>query len=290
MRVEANVRQFPNALCRLAAAAQDSSRPWRTHVPACSTRRHLNANQTQVLQQDMSTGTQYLLCGTVALSSFLLSGCGSADETQLIAQLRELGAIVLPDVNQKASSLILPNDKDQIDGVIELLPKLKHLKSFGAIGSPVTDDALVAVGKLDSLTAIDVSDTGITDAGVAHLVGLPKLSSLNLSGTKVTSQCLPDLGKIESIEMLNLANTELSGGFEHLHGCKISWLVLSHLTLSDVDAVAISEHPQLKRLSASEGVELSETAIDTLRAKGLVLDLPSRNGPSASEDSAAATE
>ena len=225
------------------------------------------------LSRELLTCVSITAFVTLAISSSILGCGGSAREKAAVDQLRQLGALVVLDINKHASSLVLPNDGEKIQQAMPLLPRLRYLTSFSGINTPITDEALVTVGQLKSLTNVDLSGTGITNVGVSHLVGLSKLSSLNLASTKVTSNCLADVGKLKSIDILNLANTSLSGGFEHLAGCQdLSWLVLSELKLSDADAAAIAEHPNLKRLSAAAGVDFSEHAKNILLAKGIQLD------------------
>ncbi len=201
-------------------------------------------------------------------------GCGGAAEKQAADELKTLGALVVRDVNKKASSLVLPGDVEKIQQATPLIPKLTHLTSFSAINTPISDDVLVSVGRVKSLTNLDLSGTGITNAGIRHLVGLRKLSSLNLASTKVTSACLADVGKLSDLKILNLAGNTITGGFESLEGCKeLTWLVLSHVKLSDADAQTIADFPSLKRLSITPGVEISGAAKSELRKQGIQLDL-----------------
>jgi len=144
----------------------------------------------------------------------LCIGCGN--EQQAVEELKALGFQVVNNVREQPSVLIMQGDADRMAAAIPLLPQLSHLSAINALNSGITDDVLVAVGKVRSLTSLNLSGTSVTDAGIRHLTGLSKMSDLNLSETKITSACLADLGKFTKIDILNLSNNDIHGGFQQL--------------------------------------------------------------------------
>jgi len=180
---------------------------------------------------------------------------------------------VVNNVRGQPGVLIMQGDADRMAAAIPLLPQLSHLSAINALNSGITDDVLVAVGKIRSLTSLNLSGTSVTDAGIRHLTGLSKMSDLNLSETKITSACLADLGKFTKIDILNLSNNDIHGGFEHLSSCQeLTWLFLGGLKISDVDAVALASIANVKRISLPH-VEITDSAVKTLRDKGIDVDL-----------------
>ena len=57
-------------------------------------------------------------------------------------------------------------------------------------GTPITDDGLRHVAKLDRLRTLSVDGTTVTNAGLTFLQGHKQLEILSVRGTKVTEAAL----------------------------------------------------------------------------------------------------
>ena len=113
------------------------------------------------------------------------------------------------------------------------LPELKIANLVEVDG--LTDQALVYIGKITTLTELNLGDAWVTNAGLKYLmklkdlqtlelgwtrdVGDPgmaiiarfkKLEKLGLGGTKVTDAGLPYLRRLPALKEINLAGTQVS--------------------------------------------------------------------------------
>ena len=202
------------------------------------------------------------------LAISIATGCGGAGaEKAAIDELKEMGALVLLE-NGRASSAVLAKTSAKevdIDAALPLVAKLGKLESLVLNGTQITDDQLKIVGSMRSLGDLQLSDTGISDAGIKHLTGLSNLTSIYISGTKVTGACLSDISKLKKLSTVGINNTAVAGGYEALQGLDgLVLLVAGQLSISEEDAAAIAEIPNLKRLDIKEAT-VSPEALETLR-------------------------
>jgi hypothetical protein len=95
--------------------------------------------------------------------------------------------------------------------------------------SKITDDGLVPISELDTLTSLDISGCGtITDEGIKHLSSLVNLRHLNLHGcTKITDVGLSYLATL-ALTHLDLNGCDISDlGLHSLAAFPLTYLVLS---------------------------------------------------------------
>lgn len=217
----------------------------------------------------MSTSCPRLLISLSCVCCLLtLNGCG-VDETDTVQSLKDLGVLVVPGGDGKASSLNnLPTDPAKLTEAVQLIAKLGAPKSITALdGTPMSDEHLAEIGKIKNLVELQINGGSITDQGVAHLTGLQKLESLTLARTDVTAACMPDLGRLSSLNMLNLNHSKVDGGYENLADLdNLQWLLLGGLTISDQDAEAISKFPAISHVTLDASTNISESAIDALKS------------------------
>ncbi len=140
----------------------------------------------------------------------------------------------------------------------------------------LTDEALVHVSKLTTITELNLGDAGVTNAGmplIAKLKGLrrldlgwtkdvgdasmpvlaklPKLESLGLGGTKITDAGLPVLAAFPALKELALPGTAVTDkGLQSLAGCKN----LATLTLNKKMKVTQAGIDRLKKALPSLNV------------------------------------
>ncbi len=75
---------------------------------------------------------------------------------------------------------------------------------------PVTDDSLAAIPV--DVSRLALVDTPLTDEGIASLLRLQKLSRVNLAGTKITDDGLQELGRLPNLEWICVNRTQVTAG------------------------------------------------------------------------------
>jgi hypothetical protein len=98
------------------------------------------------------------------------------------------------------------NDED-LTTIWNAFPELERLK---LANTRITDQTIVNLGPMRSLTFLDLSDTAVSDQAIAHLSELPKLQSLDLLRTEITDAALASVRKMSSLEYLTLNETLVS--------------------------------------------------------------------------------
>jgi Leucine-rich repeat (LRR) protein len=75
----------------------------------------------------------------------------------------------------------------------------------------ITDEGLSAIGKLRSLSQLDLEANQLSDAGIAHLAGLENLRTLGLAGNEgVTDQAFQALASLSMLASLDLSGTAVT--------------------------------------------------------------------------------
>lgn len=102
--------------------------------------------------------------------------------------------------------------KDSVDVVLQRLATdfSEQITWLDVKDTPLTDEGLVAVGKMKNLTRLRVEKTSISDAGLAHLAELEYLESLNLYGTEVSDAGLEHLAGLPNLRRLYAWETQIS--------------------------------------------------------------------------------
>ena len=89
------------------------------------------------------------------------------------------------------------------------LPALKNANLGETDG--LDDSALASIGKIKTLTRLDLGDAAITSAGVAHLTGLKDLTFLSLAfARQVNDDAMPHITQLQNLESLFLSGTAVT--------------------------------------------------------------------------------
>jgi hypothetical protein len=198
-----------------------------------------------------------------------VTSAGAAAEAEAIARMEELGAYARTGQDNLTVNLSLPAAHDNIDAIVKEMSELSSLKSLNARDAPLTDEHLATIGQLDSLLALDLTDTvgnsKITDAGIEHLTGLDNLANLEFFGTSITAEGLTAVGQIQSLKVLNISSTQVEGDLsELLPLSELQRLMADDLKLSDGVATTLAQLPNLAHLSVKNS-GVSEEALGLLR-------------------------
>jgi hypothetical protein len=220
---------------------------------------------------------------SIAASLFvgLLTGCGShpptpdsrtdilltsADQTHL--DLRSLPVSDFPALTkfQKLREVQMPfgsGTDEKLRALAEL--KLPSLECVVVIDSPsVTDHGVVALGKMQSLTAVGLRGTSMTDAGIETLRKLPKLKSVSLAGSvKITFKGVLSLAKLETLE-------ELSFSAGNIQQAELLELIratpsVKHLQISEPNEGRL-DLPALREVAKAKGMTLLKVHDDAASA------------------------
>ena len=147
-----------------------------------------------------------------------------------------------------------------------LLVKLNSMSVLDLEGSRITDDGMQIIKNILTLKMLYLSHTPITDSGFALIANLPELESVSSGDTKVTATGLAVLTQLPKLHSLNLTgpmlNTETLGVLR-----KVSTLRdLFVYNLTDVHLTQLSLLQQLKRIEILEsGNSYSEQGLANLR-------------------------
>ena len=136
----------------------------------------------------------------------------SAGELQAIAALEKFGIKVRPvaaGVNWRRANFRGAGDSFSSDA-FALLGKITTLTELNLGGVRLMDEDLASIATLKNLEALHLDHTPITDAALAHVGALESLVSLNLFGTAITDAGLQRLAGLRNLRSLFLAETNVT--------------------------------------------------------------------------------
>ena len=137
------------------------------------------------------------------------------DETGCVSSLAFREKVVDNDLKQLAGlagpdRLYFPAGAAVTDAGLEHVGKVKTLTCIDLNGLPVTSGGLKHLESLRHLFSLMLNDTKIDDRGLEHLAGMEKLYSLSLAGTAVTDAGLKHLRRLPGLHSLDLDRTGVS--------------------------------------------------------------------------------
>lgn len=77
-----------------------------------------------------------------------------------------------------------------VNTIVESCPNLRRLN---LTGTPITDDAILKLQKLQDLRRLNISKTGVSDKCIKGLLALKQLQRLNVSNTRLSQKKLNEL-------------------------------------------------------------------------------------------------
>ena len=136
----------------------------------------------------------------------------SAEEMRAIAALEKQGIkvrTIAAGVNWRHVNFRGAGDKISSE-VFPLLGKITTLTELNLGGVALKDEDLASIAGLKNLEVLHLDSTPITDAALTHVGVLESLISLNLFGTAITDAGLSHLGGLRNLQSLYLAETKAS--------------------------------------------------------------------------------
>jgi len=191
---------------------------------------------------------------------FFITSCSvraEADDPSAVTALKELATSLKHDSDGYVVEVNFR--KTTIDNsALVHLAGLWRLKSLLLNETAIDDAGLETIGKIGTLTNLDLRGCKVSNRGVAHLVRLTKLRALRFNGkngaTTVDDGGMESLGKLTSLVALPLDFLWVSEeGLAKLAGLKnLQELYLAGTLAGDEAMETLSQFPQLKRLRISQ--------------------------------------
>jgi internalin A len=169
-------------------------------------------------------------------TDLFLNGTGVSDET-----LKQLGAF------KALSYLQLGHTKVEGAG-LEAVSSLP-IKNLGLEADTLSEDAFKAIGKMNALESLNLTDAKMKADWLKHIGGLPNLSGLTLMRTDFDDAAVKHVAGLPNLVELTLNDTKLSDvGFQELLKLpKLKNLLVDGTKVSkEVYQKAKKDHPQLR--------------------------------------------
>ena len=129
------------------------------------------------------------------------------DDPQALAALAETTSSLRKDGDGYVIEANFRKTKIGDDALAPLLD-LRRIRSVLLNDTAITDAGMKTLGKLTTLTNLDLRGCGVSNVGMKHLTGLKKLRGFKLSGasgvTKVDDDGLDALAGLTNLKHLNL--------------------------------------------------------------------------------------
>jgi hypothetical protein len=144
----------------------------------------------------------------------------------------------------------------------------RSLEFLGLIRTPVKDDSLVHLSKLDRLRWLNLVSTGIGDQGLDHVSHCANLEDLWIVSMPITDASISHLSRLTKLRSLDISNCGITdeGAKTLADACRR--LVALHVngTLMADDALThIATFPRLRRLEVRD-IPITDDGIRALKA------------------------
>lgn len=158
-----------------------------------------------------------IVCGALLVASRSFEGSALGQErattkSQAIEHIERLkGEVRLDGEHPDEPVWMVDLSRGELDDdVLELLKLFPKLEVLHLQDLPVTDNHLVAIGRLKSLHELSLDGTRITDAGLKSLRTLTDLEKLSISRTEVTNAGLIHLAPLRKLKDLTYFETAVT--------------------------------------------------------------------------------
>jgi Leucine-rich repeat (LRR) protein len=144
------------------------------------------------------------------------------------------------------------------DDALKPLLGLRRVRSVLLNETPITDNGLATIGRLLTLTNVDLRGCKVSNAGIAHLAGLSRLRGLKLTGkdgaATVDDDGLDAIAKLTSLKALALDHLWVSEeGLAKLKGLeRLEELYLAQTVVGDEALALFTQFPRLRKLRISQ--------------------------------------
>ncbi|MGV3723859.1 MAG: hypothetical protein ACO1SX_23425 [Actinomycetota bacterium] len=153
--------------------------------------------------------------------------------------------------------------------------ELRHLTALPALATArlseihgLNDAALAHLGKIRTLTHLELGDAQITGEGLAHLSELENLTHLNVAfARKVGDAGIPHLGRLRKLELLVLSGTQITdAGLASLSELpRLAEIRIKATPITDVGLIHLRRHRSLKLMKIDNKGKVTPNGIAELR-------------------------
>jgi len=211
------------------------------------------------------------------------------EESEAVAALRRLGAVLKPDEEGRVEIVQLENP-EAADCDLVHLRALPHLRTLHTVAPKVTDAGLKHLAGLPNLSHLYIEQSHVTGSGLthlgnskalvwvslresplsgdnlAHLAAFPNLTHLDLCSTPVSDEDLRYLRDCKALEDLHLGNTRVSGaGLVYLAELPLKALRLNDTAVKDESLAHLKDYKSLELLEL-ENTQVTDAGLIHLEA------------------------
>ena len=233
---------------------------------------------------NQKTGRPALL---LLILSTALTGCGGAEssialtedeilrrERGAIEELKESGCYVTEAADQWLDTSgvmvrIFPEHVEEHGHIRkDVFQRFRHLRTCFLVldATPITNDGLSDLRKLDNLLLLSVRQTEIDDEGLSQIEGIVSIRLLRLNHTNVTNKGLRHIDRMPDLIMLYLTGTKITDdALDHLRPLKkLVALKLSETDITDTNLSLLEGFPDLQYL-ALESTDITDKGVKSLK-------------------------
>jgi len=148
------------------------------------------------------------------------------------------------------------------EDAIAFLPRFPRLRVLMLNGTDVTDRAMGAIGRIETLTDLHLERTDITDHGVFKLGRPTEFEFISLADTEITDASVPVIARMKCLKRLNLGGTRITDdSIPELAGLPlVGWLDLNDTRISDTGVAQLTGLKNLVSLDLS-GTRVTDAGI-----------------------------
>ncbi len=152
---------------------------------------------------------------------------------------------------QSLRTINLQQSGEITDLGVRSLAKLRNIKFYGFNSQPITNNAIMIIGKRPELLSLRIQGSKINDAGVRLIAdNFPAIQSLNIKGTSITDRGMSELSRLTNLQSIAISDTIVSDATAQVISklAKINRIEIDRTNLTDRGLFSLANLPLLKYL------------------------------------------
>lgn len=190
---------------------------------------------------------------------------GGTVDVKFGSESREFASIEeLPSGPLQLQWVMMPRNPLATDALLLQLRSLKHLEGIDFYATSITDQGIVHLGEIPSITHVYLHQTGLSDRGATAIASLPRLDRLVMANTKITDATLHRLAGNRTLRWLDVSGTQVTdAGLTSI--AQIPFLIRIDLAETLVTDNGLQSLAELRHVQELD-VENTDISLDGLRA------------------------